>query len=105
MASLSQLPRPHLTVDILEATDDMRSDSGADQRVLDSQRAFIKANLLDKAGRTAEAWTELVAANELKQKLLERDYPTTSRSVPENLAAFGKLVLWQGAQDILFELA
>lgn len=85
--SLSQLPGAYLTADILPAVDDIRSDSGADQSVLDSQRAFIKARMLDNAGRHAEAWAQLVVANDLKQKLLERKLPETSRPSPEDFAS------------------
>lgn len=78
LGNLSELPKSLVEVDLLSVLDKMDSAPVTDKDAFRSSLAFCKAAALDKGERYAEAWAQLVAANDLKQKLLERDHPEQS---------------------------
>ncbi len=61
--SLSQLPARLVSADVLSLLDDAVPDARQDKEDFDTSLAFTRAAALDKAGRHAEAWENLVAAN------------------------------------------
>ena len=61
--SLSQLPARLVSADVLSLLDEVVPDAREDKEDFDSSLAFTRAAALDKAGRHAEAWESLVAAN------------------------------------------
>ncbi len=61
--ALSQLPAPLVNVDLLSLLDGLVMDEKEDRQEFESLVAATRAVALDKAGKHAEAWANLVAAN------------------------------------------
>src|SRR5262249_5012703 len=61
--ALANMPASVTTVDILAQLDRVTRQDGEDREPFKSFRGFARAAALDKAGRHAEAWEHLVAAN------------------------------------------
>ena len=61
--SLSQLPARLVGADVLSLLDEAVPDARVDKEDFDTSLAFTRAAAHDKAGRHAEAWEYLVAAN------------------------------------------
>lgn len=64
LVALANLPAAVVKVDLLSELDKIAGDQeGYDKREFESFAAFVRAAALDRAGRPAEAWEELVPAN------------------------------------------
>lgn len=60
---LANLPASAVRIDMLSPLDSVVREPGEDKKDFESSIAFIRATALDRAGRYAEAWQQLVAAN------------------------------------------
>ena len=63
LCSLSRLPALPAGIDILSLLDRAEPDEGESETEFETLRAFARAAALDRAGRHAEAWDWLAAAN------------------------------------------
>jgi len=63
LRALAALPPSAVNVDLLARLDKALKAPDEDQRQFETSCAFVRATALDRAGRHAEAWQELVRAN------------------------------------------
>jgi tetratricopeptide (TPR) repeat protein len=63
LLALTQLPEPILTIDVLSRIDKLVAQGGREQAEFENLADFIRATVLDRSGRHAEAWAQLAAAN------------------------------------------
>lgn len=63
LRALAALPPAAVGIDLLAQVDKAVKDPREDQRQFENSRSFVRAAALDRAGRHAEAWQELVRAN------------------------------------------
>src|SRR5262249_49392243 len=62
---ISDFPELKTHVDLLAQLDRLVGRGGPDQAEFENLAAFVRAKVLDKAGRYAEAWEQLVPANRM----------------------------------------
>jgi Flp pilus assembly protein TadD len=77
--ALSSLPASLVRIDVLAEIDKLIRDSGQDLAKQDKAKfenvtAFIRAAALDKAGRHAEAWKQLVPANRTHFATMRKEF-------------------------------
>jgi tetratricopeptide (TPR) repeat protein len=63
LLALTHLPEPILTIDALAQIENLVRKGGPQQADFESLAGFIRAKVLDKANRHAEAWQQFVSAN------------------------------------------
>lgn len=73
--SVIQLPTSVENDEILSALSNLKPSPEANPAAFESETAFMKAAVLDKSKRYAEAWAQLVIANDLRKKLQANDGP------------------------------
>jgi len=82
---LLNLPSSLITLDLFSQVKKLAKDANEDQAQFDSALAFIKAGLLDRAGRHAEAWEQLVPANRILHRQMQRDLAELVKTENANL--------------------
>jgi tetratricopeptide (TPR) repeat protein len=65
LLAISHLPESIARIDVLAQLDKLVRDEGSDQAKFENLAAFVRASVLDKSGRHAEAWEQLVPANRM----------------------------------------
>jgi tetratricopeptide (TPR) repeat protein len=65
LLAISHLPESNTRIDVLAQLDRLVGREGPDQAKFENLAAFVRAKLLDKAGRYTEAWEQLVPANRM----------------------------------------
>ncbi len=63
LLALASLPSSVVSIDVLTEMDRVKREENQKQADFENLRAFVRAAALDRAGRYAEAWEQLVPAN------------------------------------------
>jgi tetratricopeptide (TPR) repeat protein len=71
--ALTSLPASLVSVDVLAEMEKVVREPTLDKPIFESALAFIRATALDKAGRPAEAWQQLVPANRAVFAAMQRE--------------------------------
>lgn len=87
LRALAALPPSVVSVDLLAQLDRVLKDPQEDQRQFENSRAFVRAVALDRAGRHAEAWQEMVQANRSVFAPVQGQITRAAESRLANLAA------------------
>jgi Flp pilus assembly protein TadD len=87
--SLSMLPPALVNVDVLSAVGKLVRRQG-EEAEFETSVAFIRAAALDKAGRRAEAWGELVSANRAIFQRLQKDLPILAEERQKTIESLRK---------------
>ena len=61
--ALTSLPAAHISIDVLAELDKLDREPAETDTTFENMAAFVRGAALDKAGRHAEAWEQIVAAN------------------------------------------
>jgi len=85
--ALANLPASVVTIDLLAAVDRVVQDPDEDKVDFENSIPFFRAAALDRAGRHAEAWRELVAANRTVFFGLQKGLPELSAMGQASLAS------------------
>ena len=85
-AELNDLPSSLVTIDVLTELKQVDREQKEDKADFENTLAFVRAAALDKAGRHAEAWEQLVTANRALYLAKQREAAELAKTQQANLA-------------------
>jgi tetratricopeptide (TPR) repeat protein len=85
--ALAGLPASVVRIDLISELDRVVREASEDKAEFESSLAFARAAALDKAGRHAEAWEQVVPANRAMFVAMKRDLPDMAERRRASLAA------------------
>jgi tetratricopeptide (TPR) repeat protein len=85
LLGLADMPASVITIDVLAHLDRVARQDGEDAKTFENRVGFARAAALDKAGRHAEAWEHLVAANRAAFLANQEGFGETTKRQAESL--------------------